>query len=203
MLAKGERRNQEIFDTAAYLFASRGYARTSIRDLAEALGMQKSSLYHYFDSKEDLLHRMLDQFMDQALERIESLCGQDLPPLEKLAEFMRFYTHIYAGDRDRLTLLVNDLDCLTPQRKMQVVAKERRYVAVIRSILAELKAAGLLADLPLPVLVFAFFGMVHYTPKWYRPDGPVSPEELGEVFRQVFCHGVLQNGAAKPGPEQA
>lgn len=203
MLAKGERRNQEIFDTAAHLFASRGYARTSIRDLAEALGMQKSSLYHYFDSKEDLLHRMLDQFMDQALERIESLCGQDLPPLEKLAEFMRFYTHIYAGDRDRLMLLVNDLDCLTPQRRMQVVAKQRRYVAVIRSILAELKQAGLLADLPLPVLVFAFFGMVHYTPKWYRPDGAVSPEELGEVFRQVFCHGVLQNGASKPGPEGA
>lgn len=203
MLAKGERRNQEIFDTAAHLFANRGYARTSIRDLAEALGMQKSSLYHYFDSKEDLLHRMLDQFMDQALERIESLCGQDLPPLEKLAEFMRFYTHIYAGDRDRLMLLVNDLDCLTPQRKTQVVAKQRRYVAVIRSILAELKQAGLLADLPLPVLVFAFFGMVHYTPKWYRPDGAVSPEELGEVFRQVFCHGVLQNGASKPGPEGA
>jgi AcrR family transcriptional regulator len=193
---KGERRSQEVFEAAARLFAQRGYSRTSIRDLAEELGLQKSSLYHYFDSKEDLLHRLLDDIMEQALTRIEKLCAQPLPPLDKLAAFMRLYTHVYAGDRARLTLLVNELDCLPPERRDQVVAKQRRYVAAIKGILAELREAGLLRDLPLPVLVFAFFGMVHYTPKWYSPDGPVSPDELGGVFEQIFCHGALTPDSA-------
>ncbi|MFH1058905.1 MAG: TetR/AcrR family transcriptional regulator [Pseudomonadota bacterium] len=195
-MTKGERRSQEIFAAAARLFAQRGYSRTSIRDLAEELGMQKSSLYHYFESKEDLLHRLLDDIMEQALPIIEELCSRSMPPLEKLAAFMRFYTHVYAGDRDRLILLVNELDCLPPERREQVVTKQRRYVAAIRGILAELKQAGLLKDLPLSVLVFIFFAMVHYTPKWYDPAGPVSPDELGHILEQVFCQGILAPGVS-------
>jgi AcrR family transcriptional regulator len=191
-LSKGEKREREIYDTAARLFARRGYSRTSIRDLSEALGLQKSSLYHYFESKEDLLHRLLDQFMEQALQRIDELCAQPLPPQEKLAAFMRFYTRVYAGDRDRLSLLVNEQDCLGEERRRAMVAKQRRYVDAIQGILAEMQQAGLMRDIPLQVAVFAFFGMVHYTPKWYRRQGPVSPERLGELFQDIFCHGVLK-----------
>lgn len=190
-LSKGEKRQRQIYDTAARLFAQRGYSRTSIRDLSEALGLQKSSLYHYFESKEDLLHRLLDQFMEEALQRIEELCALALPPQEKLAAFMRLYTSFYAGDRDRLSLLVNDLDCLGGELHAAMVAKQRRYVAAIQGILNEMRQAGLMRDIPLPVAVFAFFGMVHYTPKWYQRDGGVSPEELGRLFETIFCHGIL------------
>jgi TetR/AcrR family transcriptional regulator, cholesterol catabolism regulator len=197
-LSKGEKREREIYDTAARLFARRGYSRTSIRDLSEALGLQKSSLYHYFESKEDLLHRLLDQFMEQALQRIEELCALDLPPEEKLAAFMRFYTSFYAGDLDRLSLLVNELDCLGDERRWAMVAKQRRYVAAIQGILGQMQQAGLMRDIPLPVAVFAFFGMVHYTPKWYRRQGMVSPERLGELFQDIFCHGVLKHPPDPP-----
>jgi len=200
-IPKGEKRQREIYDTAARLFAQRGYSRTSIRDLSEALGLQKSSLYHYFESKEDLLHRLLDQFMTDALQGIEELCAQPQPPQEKLAAFMCFYTSFYAGDRDRLTLLVNDLDCLGHERRGAVVAKQRRYVAAIKGILEQMQQAGLMRDIPLSVAVFAFFGMVHYTPKWYHLDGPVSPQRLGELFQEIFCRGVLVQAANASAPE--
>lgn len=190
-LSKGEKRQRQIYDTAARLFAQRGYSRTSIRDLSEALGLQKSSLYHYFESKEDLLFRLLDQFMTDALQNIEELCALALPPQEKLAAFMRFYTSFYAGDRDRLSLLVNELDCLGGEMRAAMVAKQRRYVAAIQGILSEMQRAGLMREIPLPVAVFAFFGMVHYTPKWYQGGGAVNPEELGRLFEIIFCHGIL------------
>lgn len=190
--SKGERRERQIFDTAARLFAQRGYSRTSIRDLSEELGLQKSSLYHYFESKEDLLYRLLKEFIDPALEHLEDICSQPLPPQEKLAAFMRLYTSFYAGDRDRLVLLVNELDCLGPEARRAIVAKERRYVAAIKGILEEMSQAGLMRDIPLPVAVFAFFGMVHYTPKWYHKEGPVSPDRLGDYFQDIFCCGVLK-----------
>lgn len=184
-------RQQEIFDTAARLFARRGYSRTSMRDLAEALGLQKSSLYHYFESKEDLLHRLLDEFMDQALERLESLSSLPMDPAAKLSAYLRFYTTFYAGDLDRLSLLVNDLDCLGPARRKDVVDKERRYLSIIKGIMRDLKNAGLMRDIPISVAVFAFYGMVHFTPKWYRKEGTVTAQQLGEMFQEIFSHGAL------------
>jgi AcrR family transcriptional regulator len=189
-------RQKEIFDTAAALFARRGYSRTSMRDLAEALGLQKSSLYHYFESKEELLHRLLDEFMDQALERLEALCSLPMDPAAKLSAYLRFYTTFYAGDRDRLSLLVNDLDCLGPARRKAVVGKEKRYLTIIKGIMRELKEAGLMRDIPIGVAVFAFYGMVHFTPKWYRNDGPVTPQQLGEIFQEIFSNGALLQPAA-------
>jgi AcrR family transcriptional regulator len=192
--AKGATTRKRIFDTAARLFAVRGYGRTSIRDLTQALGLQKSSLYHHFESKEDLLYQLVGEFMDEALVFIEDLGRQNIPPLEKLSAFLRYYTEFYAAEPYRLTILVNELDCLDPQRRKEVVAKERRYVRAIKVVLDELQEAGLMRGIPPAVAVFAFFGMVHYTPKWYRTKGEVSPDELGQLFEAIFCRGVLGQG---------
>ena len=195
---KGEITRKRVFDTAARLFAVKGYDGTSIRDLAQALGMQKSSLYHYFESKEDLLYQLVGEFMDEALVYTESLHQEPLPPLEKLSAFIKYYTAFYAAEPYRLTILVNELDSLDPQRRKEVVDKERRYVRAIKAILDELQRAGLMRDISPSVAVFAFFGMVHYTPKWYRIKGAVPPRELGRLFEEIFCRGVLGRPPAEP-----
>ncbi len=196
--SKGEQTRKRIFDTAARLFAEKGYGSTSIRDLAQDLGLQKSSLYHHFSSKEDILYKLVGEFMDEALVYVEDLGAQDMPPLEKLSAFIRYYTGFYAAEPHRLTVLVNDLEYLSPARQRAVVAKERRYIEAIEVILEELRQTGLMRDIPAPVAIFAFFGMVHYTPKWYRTKGRIGPQELGRLFEEVFCHGVLAQGEAKP-----
>jgi hypothetical protein len=76
-----------------------------------------------------------------------------------------------------------------------VLAKERRYVKAIKDILTQAAQAGLLGDVPPAVAVFAFFGMVHYTPKWYHPSGKVTPDQLGKLFQTIFCSGVLKGRA--------
>ena len=83
-----------------------------------------------------------------------------------------------------------------------MVAKQRRYVAAFKGILGEMQQAGLMGDIPLAVAIFAFFGMVHYTPKWFHREGAVSPERLGELFKEMFLHGVLPRKAASPPQEQ-
>ena len=191
MTSKGSNTKEKIHAAAARLFAQKGYHGTSIRDLAQELGLQKSSLYNHFHSKEDLLFHLVDELMDQALERIEAVSSPAATPKEKLSAFIRFYTNIYAAEPDRLTVLINELDNLSPEQKRVVLAKERRYVKAIKDILEEAAQAGLLRGIPPAVAIFAFFGMVHYTPKWYQPEGAVSPEELGRLFEAIFCHGVF------------
>ena len=196
-MTKGRQRQKQLYDASARLFASQGYHATSLRELAEALGLNKSSLYHYFDSKQQLLYQLLDDYISEALAEIQSLCAGERDPEEKLADFMRYYTRFYARDLDRLALLVNEVDNLEPRYRKVLEKKERRYLAALTDILEQLREQGRLKDVPSTVAAFAFFGMVHYTFRWYRPRGKVSPEELSEMFWEIFGSGVLrpQKGA--------
>ncbi|MCB2191491.1 MAG: TetR/AcrR family transcriptional regulator [Deltaproteobacteria bacterium] len=190
-MPKGRKRQKQLYDAAARLFASQGYHATSLRELAETLGLNKSSLYHYFDSKQELLYRLLDDYISEALEEIQALCAGGRDPEEKLADFMRYYTRFYAKDLDRLALLVNEVDNLEPRFRRVLEKKERRYLAALTDIFEQLRSQGRLKDVPSTVAAFAFFGMVHYTFRWYRPKGRVSPEELSEMFWEIFGRGVL------------
>ena len=188
---KGLRRRRRLFDVAARLFAERGYHGTSLQDLAREMGLKKSSLYHYMSSKEDLLFQLLDEHITVALEEIQGLAPPQAPPLVRLQGFLRFYTRFYASDRHRLILLVNELDNLSPAHRQVLVAKQRRYLEAIEDILAGLRREGLMKEIPPAVAAFAFFGMVHYTYKWFRPAGSVDYAELGEYFQEIFTRGVL------------
>ena len=189
---KTYKRKPEIYRTVARLFARRGYDRTSVRDITRELGMSKSSLYYYFTSKEEVLFNLMDDCMDHALEVIESICRSDLPPTDKIREVFHFYASFYLSDMDRLTLLVNEINALNDPYRDILIAKERRYVQLLRGILNELEQEGELRPVNPSAAVFAFFGMVHWAYRWYRPDGPVTPDQVAHEFLEIFTRGVLK-----------
>ena len=190
MTEKFINKQEQLFDTAAALFAEKGYHGTSINDLARAMGLQKGSLYHYFKSKEELLFRLLDEYITAALNEVEKICALEDTPSEKLRQFMLFYSGFYAGDRDRMVLLIDDIDKLDESYRLQVIEKERRYYRALTGIFCQLQATGIMKPIPPAVAAFAFFGMVHYTCKWFQPDGEVTAEALGEMFLEIFTKGV-------------
>ncbi len=184
-------KQEQLFNVAAALFAEKGYHGTSIQDLARAMGMKKGSLYHYFNSKEELLFQLLDEYITGALEEIEGICALEIDPVEKLRRFMLFYSGFYAGDRDRMVLLINDIDKLGEDRRSRIIEKERRYYRALTGIFSQLQAAGVMKPLPRSVAAFAFFGMVHYTYKWFNQGGNISAGELGEMFLEIFTRGIF------------
>jgi len=186
-------KQEQIFNTAAALFAEKGYHGTSIQDLARVMGLQKGSLYHYFNSKEELLFRLLDEYVTEALNKVEKICTLEIGPEEKLRQFMLFYSSFYAGDRDRQVLLINDIDKLGESYKSQVIEKERRYYRALTGIFSQLQDAGKMKAIPQAVAAFAFFGMVHYTHKWFQKDGAITAGELSEMFLDIFTKGVFTN----------
>ncbi len=188
-------KQEQLFNTAASLFAEKGYHGTSISDLAQAMGMRKGSLYHYFKSKEELLFRLLDEYITEALTEIETICALEVTPTEKLRQFMLFYSSFYAGDRDRLVLLINDIDKLGESYRLQVIEKERRYYRALTGIFSQLQAGGIMKPMPQSVAAFAFFGMVHYTCKWFHKDGAITAEELSEMFLEIFTKGIFTESA--------
>jgi len=191
-MEKASEKLKEINQVATRLFAQRGFHNTSMREIARELGMNQSSLYHYFSSKEDILFTLLNDSMDDALDTLEEICRTDLSPHGKLNQVLSFYTSYYAGDQDRLVLLVNEQTNLGQHFREILVQKERRYVSLIQSILKALADEGRMKPIPPSVATFAFFGMVHYTIKWYHKDGTVTSSELADYFLEIFTKGVFK-----------
>jgi len=186
-----EKKN-EIHRVIARLFAYRGYHSTSMREIARELGMNQSSLYHYFTSKEDVLFTIMNDAMDDFLVKLEVIYTTGLPPEDKLRKMLVSYIRSYAGDQERLILLVNEMNSLTESNRFILVEKQKKYVKLVRSILKELVNGDKMKKVDLNVATFAFFGMVHYTIKWYRKDGPVTLDQLAELFVEIFTKGILK-----------
>jgi len=186
-------KTEEIYQVIARLFAYRGYHSTSMREIARELGMNQSSLYYYFASKQDILFTLMNDAMDDVLAILEKISTTDLLPEDRLNRVLSFYTQYYAGDQERLILLINEMNSLNEEYRSILVGKQRRYVQLIKSILEELTAQDKIKQIDPAIATFAFFGMVHYTIKWYHKDGPVSLEQLANAFVEIFTKGILTN----------
>lgn len=184
-------KTEEIYRVIARLFAYRGYHSTSMREIARELGMNQSSLYHYFTSKQDILFTLMNDAMDDVLAILQEISSTDLLPEDRLNRVLGFYTQYYAGDQERLILLINEMNSLNEEYRSILVGKQRQYVQLIKSILEELAAQGKIKQIDPAIATFAFFGMVHYTIKWYHKDGPVSLDQLANSFVEIFTKGVL------------
>jgi len=185
-------KTKEIHRVIARLFAYRGYHSTSMREIARELGMNQSSLYHYFSSKEDILFKLMNDAIDDVFVTLEDIYAADLLPEDKLKRVLDSYIRSYAGDQERLILLVNEMNSLNDKYRHILVEKQRRYVQLIKSILSELVGESKMKKIDPTVAIFAFFGMVHYTIKWYHKDGPITLDELAKLFVEIFTKGILK-----------
>lgn len=189
---KNLKKIEEIRKVIARLFASKGYHSTSLREIARELGMNQSSLYHYFNSKEEILFGLMNSAMDDALKTLEEICAEGVSPEDKLNRVLGFYTRYYAGDQDLLVLLVNEMNSLGENYRPILIEKQRHYVRLIQSILVELFEQRKMKEIHPAVAAFAFFGMVHYTIKWYHREGPIGLDELTAVFLEIFTKGIFR-----------
>ena len=190
---KTNQKIEEIHRAIAHLFATKGFHATSMRAIAQELDMQPSSLYHYFSSKEEMLFTLMNNAMDEALEKLQKVCETDFPPEQKLRDMLGFYARFFAGDQEREILLVNEIDSLQDKYRKILIEKQRSYIHLLRSILEELAGHDLMKKIDPTVATFAFFGMVHYTIRWYQKDGPVNIATLSDNFVEIFTKGILKS----------
>ncbi len=191
---KDSYRIEEIKSVLAKLFARQGYDSTSMRGIAKELGMNQSSIYHYFKSKEEMLFTLIDETLNDALQQLEKIYFSftDLSVEEKFHEILKFYVYYYVGDQERQILLIRDIDKLSPDLFNNLIKKRRRYLELMRYILNELKENNLIKDIDITVAAFAFFGMVHYTFRWYRKDGKIGLDEMVDEFLEIFTKGIMK-----------
>jgi AcrR family transcriptional regulator len=191
-------KQQLIRDRAAELFAARGFAGASIADVAAACGCAKSLIYHYFNSKEEILFDLLEahvQALIAGAERAVSAGGGGAEA--RFRALVQAHMALYAGARAKHVLLLNELGSLPSVRRTAIVALERRLIDLTSDVLAALvPALRTRPALRVPVAM-SFYGMINWTHTWYRPEGALPPEALGDLIADLFLRGLPATIAAQ------
>lgn len=184
-----EARKREILDAAARLFARDSYANTKMEEIAARCGASKSMLYHYFPKKEDLLFEMLKDHLERMVEMVDSVRSPELSPEESFRRFIREYVFKSAKARTRHVVAMYDVRFLLDEQRERIVQIERELLAKVADLVRGLNPN--LSEVAYRPYAMFLFGLLNWTDIWYRPTGPLSPDELAERISDLFLKGFL------------
>ena len=180
-----DRKLGTVIRGAAHAFAERGYAQTTIQELARSLDWSAGGIYHYVGSKEQLLRLVCEQLMDPLLERAAALLvAAPGPPAVALRGITRLWVAHVAEHRDHMLVFLQQRHVIDHGPGWQEVREHRKaFEKLVEGVLAEVAADGELAAGGDPRLALgALLGMVNYTAQWYRPRGRLSPTEIADGY---------------------
>jgi TetR/AcrR family transcriptional regulator, cholesterol catabolism regulator len=203
-------RREEIIAAAGCAFLAKGYRATSFKDIAEAIGVDRASLYYYFESKHDLFRVATGVAVARNVAEAERIARADRAPAEKLAEIVARLLESYTStDYPYMFIfLQEDVNQISEDagdpwaREMNQLS--RRYDRAVTGILQEGVDRGDFALAGPPhVLTKALIGMANWTHRWYRSGGTLSAAEIAEAFTHTFLHGVVRRpDAAHDAPQE-
>ena len=166
-----KRRDQEVIDAAAEVFYERGFADASVQDVADELGILTGSLYHYIETKEDLLFRLLEELHDEVQAILEEVAAvEGLDPLQRLELYVRKQVLFNLENLPRVAVYYNDYERLSPDRRTQIVARRRALERYVTAVIEEAQSAGEAnPELDARLLSNFIHGASIWTYRWFRP----------------------------------
>ncbi len=186
-------RKQKIIDTAVELFHRHGYRTTTLDDLARELGISKAALYHYVESKEELLFIIYTQALNSIFEETNRISVMDLPPDEKLRQIIRNHIkNIIIKNLPLFTVFFTEENQLPEKYYRMVRDKKREYDLIIQGIIEEGISLGIFEEGDPRLIVYAIVGMCNWIYKWYQPKARYSADEIADHFVRLIERGFLR-----------
>ena len=182
---------ERLMAAATRLFADHGYDRTSVQDIVEAAGVTKGALYHYFGSKDDLLHEIYARLLRLQQERLDSFADAEGPIEERLRQAAADVVVTTIDNLDDAMIFFRSMHQLSPGKQKQVRAERRRYHERFRALVEEGQSEGVFTDgTPADLVVDYHFGSVHHLGSWYRPDGTLTPQQVADHLADLLLRSL-------------
>lgn len=200
-LAGGRRsdaRWQEILAGAARVFRRTGYAMASLDEVAREVGINRATLYYYVGAKEELLVALLHDPLRRVLAGLEEAAGRQGSATEKFTAALRSYVAMMDEHPELFVFLAENVHrVMSGPEADDIRGYADRYGRILAGVIAEGAAAGeFRADVEPMTAVLGVIGMFNWMHRWYRPDGPRTLIELGEVYITMALSAL---GARSPG----
>lgn len=183
---------EDILEAAAQVFRQKGFHGASMQDIAEAVNLQKASLYHHVSSKQEILLALLDRALELLFERVSSISRQQIPADEKLRQMIRAYLEILAQNTDLSAVLLFEHRSLERKQHARHVPNRDRFEGLWRQVLEEgLDSRLFTCDDP-PLTARAILGIMNWTITWYRPNGPLKIDDIADHYSKLLLNGLLK-----------
>ena len=190
-----------MLETARRLFWEKGYNATSMRDIAVAYGCRPANIYNFFSDKEEILFEVLREEMEQIVNPIKHLEGDDgTSPIEQLRFIIESHLKVTLSYRRSAKLLFDvALDSLSPYKRKKIVGFRDTYDRIIRQVIHRGMDKGYFPKVDVRLAGFMIASMITRTRIWFHPKKGVSLNELADFISEFALNGLKGSGARKRG----
>lgn len=185
-------RKEQVIRTAAELFRNKGYAATSMRDLAHALGIEAASLYSHISSKEEILRILCFDMARQFVAVLGEVEKKDISYSEKLRLGIIGHVEVMAQDLTASAVFMNEHRHLTGKHLHAFLYKRINYINRFKNIIENGIREGEFKSVDTKLAVMTLFSSLNWMPNWYDPVKTINPEELGEQLADMLLSGLRQ-----------
>lgn len=186
---------ERLVETALELFSEKGFERTSVQDVVAAAGVTKGAMYHYFASKDDLLHEIYARVLRLQQERLERFAAGQESAAERVRRAAADVVVTVTENLPSMVIFFRSLHQLGDAHQAEVRRERRRYHETFRALLLEGQRGGEFRDeLDPDLVVDYYFGAVHHIPLWWRADGELTGAELGERYADMLLAMLVPRG---------
>ena len=183
-----DQRQQLLLSSAVNVFADKGFHATSMREISRESGMSLAGIYHYVTGKTELLYLIQDRCFGQVIAGARQALQGELNPQDRLRAFIRHHIEFFAAHMAEMKVLSHEEEELTGTMRAQVRKQKREYVDLLIELLEQVSPSGVNRQ----VAAYALFGMMNWIYTWYKPAGPVPPDQLADDLTHLFLNGFLQ-----------
>ncbi len=184
-------REQEIYEVAAEIFHRKGYAATTLQDIADAVGLLKGSLYYYIDTKEDLLYRISHTIHEGARMNLEVARTAGGTPIGQLRTLLEGHVMAFGQRMSWIRVFYTEHNSLSPERRREIMATRRSYERFVDEVIAAGQADGSLCpDLDRRIVGNALLTAVNSVYLWYRPGIDAPIEVVAKTYSELLLNGL-------------
>lgn len=183
-------RKEIIFRESARLFKEKGYNSSTLRGLADKVGIKGGSIYHHYSSKQEILYLIMEYTMTNLIEGVQMAIQDETDPLEKLRNAMTFHIEYHTIDTDETFVTDTELRSLTTENKNKIISMRDIYEKVYRDILQEGTAAEIMQIDNICTASRALLHMCTGVSYWFNPQGGQSISQIVKSYVELFLWGI-------------
>jgi AcrR family transcriptional regulator len=185
-------RKEQIEQLATSYFHKKGYVGTSMRDLANGLGIEAASIYSHIRSKEEILHGVCFRMADAFMAARHELEQKQLPPLEKLKAAIVSHALVVAENTRASSVFFNEYKHLSEPGLSEFLTLRAEYETWFRQLIIDGMKAGVMRDVDANFTSLTILSSINFISNWYKPEGKMTAEEIAGRIARLFIEGLIK-----------
>lgn len=183
---------ERILETSLHLFQEHGYHGVTVDKIVLEAGTSKGGFYHNYKSKDELLYEIHDVFISYVIEKAELSYTENKTPISRLSAILNSFIKVFDMYKPYITVFYEESAYLNHEFKQVINEKRDRYRKLLEKVIVEGQESGdFRNELPANIVTMAIIGMINWTYKWFKQDGPMTMEEITAIFKDLILRSIV------------